>query len=137
MRVTFLEGLFGAIMLVLTASAGVSQTVGAGAPEADPQAPLLPATFVRAQDGRSTIRAVRLTSPLTLDGRLDEEIYGAIQPASGFFRENPADGKPANDDTQVWVFFDSNNVYIALRCLDNEPERMVANEMKRDSFQIW
>lgn len=107
-------------------------SVGAGS-----AVPVAPATFVRGADGQSTVRAVRLSAPLTLDGRLDEEIYQTTEPASGFFRENPADGERARDDTHVWVFLDDRNVYLAFRCFDSDPERIVANEMKRDSFQIW
>ena len=37
-----------------------------------PPPPVPPAMITRDEDGRATIRAVRLTSPLRLDGRLDE-----------------------------------------------------------------
>ena len=33
----------------------------------------------------------------------------------------------------MWVFFDNANVYISARLWDSHPERMVANEMRRDN----
>ncbi|HSH75759.1 MAG TPA: DUF5916 domain-containing protein, partial [Longimicrobiales bacterium] len=43
----------------------------------------------------------------------------------------------ATEDTQVWVFFDSDQLYVGLRALDSRPDRMVANEMRRDNRNIW
>jgi len=99
--------------------------------------PELPATISRAADGNVVVRAVRLESPLVLDGVLDEEVYRTILPAADFVQQFPWNGEPATEDTQVWVFFDSDNVYVALRAWDSRPDRMVANEMRRDNRNIW
>ena len=96
-----------------------------------------PATAARNDEGEITIRAVRLEEPLELDGALDEAVYGRIEPASGFIQQNPDNGAPATEDTQLWVFYDDRNVYVALRALDSRPERIVANEMRRDNRNIW
>jgi hypothetical protein len=34
------------------------------------------------------------------------------------------------------VFFDDNNIYVSARCWDTRPDRMVANEMRRDTNQL-
>ena len=99
--------------------------------------PELPATISRGADGNILVRAVRLDSPLELDGALDEEIYRTILPGENFIQQYPWNGDPATEDTQVWVFFDSDNVYFALRAFDSQPDRMVANEMRRDNRNIW
>jgi hypothetical protein len=125
------------ILITTAASNGESQTISAGDPRVAPLPPALPATFIRADDGRSTIRAIRLNEPLVLDGRLDEAVYRTIQPASGFVQQEPQAGAPATEDTEVWVFFDDRNVYVAFRCFDSRPERIVANEMRRDSSNIF
>ena len=127
------------ILLVLTtvAPAARAQAVGAGDPRVDPPPPPLPAIFVRGEDGRSTIRAVRISEPLTLDGRLDEAAYTLTRPASGFIQQEPDSGAPATEDTEVWIFFDDRNVYVGMRCLDSRPDRIVANEMRRDNNNIF
>ena len=95
------------------------------------------ASVTRDEQGRATVRAVRLTEPLRLDGRLDEEIYGTVPPIDGFLQQVPQEGAPATEPTEMWVFFDDENVYVAARCLDSQPERITANELRRDSNGIF
>jgi hypothetical protein len=82
--------------------------------------------------GRPQLTAVRLTGPLRLDGRLDEDVYSRVSPANGFVQQEPHEGEPATEDTDLWFFYDEVNLYIAARCWDSHPEREVANEMRRD-----
>jgi hypothetical protein len=91
----------------------------------------------RDAQGRTTIRAVRLTSPLRLDGALDEALYREVQPASDFIQIEPRDGEPAVDQTQVWVSFDDDNVYVSVNALDRDMGSLVANEMRRDVTTIF
>jgi Domain of unknown function (DUF5916) len=122
---------------MIVASNAAAQSPAAGGGGVDPAPPPLPGTFVRSEGGRSTIRAVRIDESLTLDGRLDEIFYTAIHPARGFIQQEPQSGAPASEDTEVWVFFDDRNVYVAFRCLDSRPDRIVANEMRRDNNNIF
>ncbi len=94
--------------------------------------PIAPAVIARDTEGHVTIRAVRADVPLVIDGRLDEEIYQLVPPASDFVQQEPKENAPATEKTDVWVFFDEKNVYIAGRCWDSHPERMVVNDMRRD-----
>jgi hypothetical protein len=103
---------------------------------AGPPPPTLPAIIARDEQGRMTIRAVRLAAPLRTDGRLDEEVYATIEPISDFIQMEPDGGKPASEKTDVWLFFDERNLYVTMRAWESQPERMVANEMRRDSNNI-
>ncbi|MDA1096437.1 MAG: carbohydrate binding family 9 domain-containing protein, partial [Chloroflexi bacterium] len=111
-----------------------SQTSGS---IADQPIPVLPATVSRGAGGDVVVRAVRVDQPPVLDGILDDEIYRTLLPASDFVQQYPLNGEPATEDTQVWISFDSDNVYVALRAWDSRPEQMVANEMRRDNQNIW
>ncbi len=102
-----------------------------------PPPPTPPATVARGEDGRVTMRAIRLSEPLTLDGVLDETVYGANPPVSDFAQQYPNSGEPATEQTEVWIFFDSRNVYVGVRCWDSRPDLIVANEMRRDNRNIW
>ena len=95
------------------------------------------ASVTHDERGRATVRAYRLTEPLRLDGQLDEAIYTATPPIDGFRQQVPQEGAPATEPTEMWVFFDEDNIYIAARCLDSEPERLTANELRRDSNGIF
>src|SRR5688572_25640796 len=94
--------------------------------------PVAPAVVVRSRDGGVTVRAVRIAEPLVLDGRLDEAVYREIPAISGFVQQEPIENAPASEDTDAWILFDRDNLYIAARNWDRQPERMVMNEMRKD-----
>jgi hypothetical protein len=82
-----------------------------------------------------TIRAVRVDA-MTIDGRLDEEIYRTVQPVSNFVQSEPEEGQPATEKTEVWVAFDRENFYVSFRNWETRPDRVVAKDMRRDG-SIW
>jgi hypothetical protein len=94
-----------------------------------------PAQTVR--DPADEVRAVRLMAPLRVDGRLDEEIYASLPPISGFVQQLPVEGVPATEDTDVWIFFDDENLYISAFCHDSQPDQIAANELRRDNQNIF
>ncbi len=101
-----------------------------------PPPPVPPEVVARDESGRTTIRAVRLAAPLRIDGKLDEGVYASVASISGLIQVEPEAGMPSTQNTDVWVFFDSDRVYVSARCWEDHPDRMVANEMRRDSFNI-
>ena len=102
-----------------------------------PPPPVAPETIARDVDRRATVRAVRLSEPLRVDGTLDEAVYDQTLPASGFIQQQPDEGVPATEQTDVWVLFDDENVYVGARIWEDEPEdAWIANDMRRDAFQI-
>ena len=137
MALRVVGGLAGLLAALMTAqSAAAQSTVG---PPGSPVAGAGPATasVTRDDSGRVTVRAVRLTEPLRFDGRLDEDIYRTVPPIDGFLQQVPQEGAPATEPTEMWVFFDEENVYVAARCLDSQPGRITANELRRDSNGIF
>ncbi|HUR35870.1 MAG TPA: DUF5916 domain-containing protein [Vicinamibacterales bacterium] len=124
----------GAVVAVL-AGAGPARAQPA-ASTVDPPPPTLPQTISRNDEGRATIRAVRVATPMRVDGKLDEAVYGSVEPASGFIQMEPDGGQTATEKTEVWVFYDHDNVYVSFRAWESEPDRTIANEMRRDSNNI-
>ncbi len=102
-----------------------------------PPPPVAPEVIARDQSGRVTIRAVRLTSPIRLDGQLDEEFYNTIPAISDFIQQEPREGEPATERTEAWLLFDADRVYVSFRCWESRPERMVVNEMRRDDMNVY
>jgi hypothetical protein len=102
-----------------------------------PAPPVAPAVITRDASGRATVRAVRVTTPLRIDGALDEALYTSVPPISDFIQQEPREGEPASEKTEMWVAFDDRNVYVAFRCWETEPDRLVANEMRRDGPNMW
>ncbi|MEQ1728857.1 MAG: DUF5916 domain-containing protein, partial [Vicinamibacterales bacterium] len=102
-----------------------------------PAPPVAPDTVARDTQGRVTLRATRITSAMKIDGALDEEAYQLVQPMGGFVQTEPRRGEPATEQTEVWIFYDDENIYVGAKCYDSSPEdRWVANEMRRDSMNV-
>ena len=102
-----------------------------------PPPPVAPAVLSRDDDGRATVRASRIEAPIVLDGLLDDEAYRRVASIDGFIQQEPRAGEPATEPTEVWIFFDEDNVYVSARCWDSHPENIIANEMRRDNNNIF
>jgi hypothetical protein len=87
-------------------------------------------------DGRLLVRATRIGQPIRVDGRLDDEAYAAVEPITEFFQQEPSNGEPVSERTEMWLLFDDDNLYVSCRCWDSNPEGIVANDMRRDSSSI-
>lgn len=98
-----------------------------------PRPPGPPATIARDSRNRATIRAVRVTTPLKIDGRLDEEVYRAVQPAGGFIQQLPNSGEPVAEPTDFWILFDDEHVYVSMMLHETDPGRRVSSERRRDA----
>ena len=66
-----------------------------------PPPPVPPAVIARDASGRATVRAERVAEPLRIDGRLDEAVYARVPPMSDFIQNEPDEGAPANERTDV------------------------------------
>lgn len=122
---------------LLLASSAVAQEPGGPALAAGTAGPSLPATVTRDADGRVTVRAVRISQPILLDGVLDEDVYRSLPPIDGFIQQEPREGEPATQKTDAWLVYDDRNIYVGARCWTTDPSRIVANEMRRDAFAIF
>ena len=114
---------------------GQTDTV-AGLRVGGPAVPVAPAVIARDAAGRVTVRAVRIATPLDIDGRLDEAVYASVPAMSDFIQTDPDEGAPATEKTEIWLLFDDDNVYVVGRCWETQPERLMANEMRRDNPAI-
>jgi Domain of unknown function (DUF5916)/Carbohydrate family 9 binding domain-like len=70
---------------------------------------------------RPRVRAVRLTGPVEIDGRLDEAAWADAPIVSGFTQVDPEEGRPVSERTEARVLFDSEALYIGVRLYDREP----------------
>jgi len=122
-------------LLIGRATAQPAPTVGG--PVNGPPAPMAPETIARDDQGQATVRTMPLPAPLVFDGRLDEAFYRDVKPFGDFIQQDPIEGAAATDKTEVWVFFDEVNLYVGARLWEREPGRRVANEMRRDSFNLY
>lgn len=75
--------------------------------------------------------AARRHEPIVLDGRLDEPIWATLQPATNFIQQDPDDGQPATQRTEVRFLFDADALYIGARMYDTEGRAGVRTRLVR------
>lgn len=86
-----------------------------------PQPPVAPATITRDAQGRATIRAIKLSEPLCVDGSLDERVYRDEPPFGDLLQVVPRHRQPSTEKTDIWVTYDTTHIYISARCHDSAP----------------
>ena len=83
-------------------------------------------------EGRHAIAAVRISTPVRLDGVLDDDAWQRVEPAGGFVQWEPYEGEAATERTDIRVLYDSENLYIGVQCYDSDPGGVLANSLKED-----
>ena len=79
--------------------------------------------------------AAERTSPITLDGRLDEPAWGASTPATAFRQSEPNEGQPATQPTEMRILYDDVALYIGARMHDSLGARGVRAYLTRRDQQ--
>jgi len=64
------------------------------------------------------VAAVRLTAPITLDGRLDEAVWQTPNPATDFRQSQPHQGDLSVNRTEVRFAYDDAAIYVGARMYD-------------------
>ena len=78
------------------------------------------------------IPAVRATGAIKIDGSLDDPDWDSAPLARGFIQNDPHEGEPATEDTDVRVLYDANNIYIGVFAHDGEPHAILTSELAKD-----
>jgi hypothetical protein len=76
--------------------------------------------------------AIRLAGDITLDGALDEPSWSQAPTADNFIQNDPREGMPATFDTEVRVLYDDEALYFGVFAKDDQPSRIIANDLKKD-----
>jgi hypothetical protein len=77
------------------------------------------------------VQAQRLAGKVRVDGRLDEADWRR-PPLSGFTQNDPNDGQPCSEKTEVWLAYDDDAIYVAARLYDSEPNKIIRLLSRRD-----
>lgn len=82
-----------------------------------------------------SLAALRLEADesVALDGRLDEPLWARADVASGFLQEEPNEGAPATEPTEVRVVYDADDLYLGVMLFDSDPAGILGREMRRDA----
>lgn len=84
--------------------------------------------------GRKEMVATRIPeAAVTLDGRLDDEIWKSIRFASDFVQKDPNEGRPPSERTEIAFAYDDHALYVAARMYHTDPSTIRANVTRRDN----
>ena len=79
------------------------------------------------------IIAAPLSSPVHLDGKLDDTAWSSAPPTGLTAQRDPDEGQPPTERTEVRVLVGDNAIYIGARMFDSEPHRIVRRLVRRDA----
>ncbi|MEO6443908.1 MAG: DUF5916 domain-containing protein [Gemmatimonadaceae bacterium] len=86
---------------------------------------------------RPTLRAVYLSGPIRIDGRLDEADWQRAVAAKEFTQARPNAGAPGSQPTEVRVLYDRDALYIGARAFDAHPDSIARQIARRDADDIY
>jgi len=86
----------------------------------------------RPNRGTKQIAATRLNQRIQMDGKLTEAVWQE-QGTRDFRQRSPQVGAQPSEETEVWVAYDDDALYVAARCYDRTPSRISSIVQRRDS----
>ncbi len=99
-------------------------------------AALLPLLLLTAAVNGASVRAVRASRALKVDGVLEADEWKSAVQITGFTQFEPQRGEPAREATEVLILYDDRYVYFGFRCLDSHPNSITAQLNRRDDSLI-
>lgn len=83
-----------------------------------------------------SVPAVRVADRPNVDGDLSDAVWASAPLIDRFVQQEPNEGAPATERTEVRVLYTASSLFIAMRAFDSEPSQVIATEMRRDSNRI-
>ncbi len=77
------------------------------------------------------VTSYKLSSPLKVDGILDEPLYQK-QAITDFTQKEPVEGAPTSEPTEIWISYDESNIYFSGRFYDSQPDSIDISLTRRD-----
>src|SRR5687768_16783722 len=87
------------------------------------------------QTEKPVAQAVRATQSPKIDGILDEAAWQSAPIVNRFVQQEPQEGAPATDRTEVRVLYDEGHLYIGVRAYSSLS--VTATEMRRDADRLF
>ena len=92
--------------------------------------------LVLAQPVAPALTAAKLApeadSPV-VDGRVNEAVWQAVTPFTTFTQQDPIEGAPASEKTEVRIMIGKGHVYIGIICFDSDPSKIIVSQARRDA----
>jgi len=85
-------------------------------------------------EGRPTVSIPRIEARAEIDGRLDEPPWSTAARLGGFWQHQPVDGRPAEEQTEVLVWYSPEAIHFGIIASDSQPQAIRATVADRDNL---
>lgn len=96
-----------------------------------------PHTVAQNTDSAPEPRSIRAQhvedGPLTLDGRLDEDVWDSAPVATNFTQQEPVEGGTPSERTEIRLLYTDSHLYIGAVLHYDDPSNIEANRRQRDA----
>jgi hypothetical protein len=89
--------------------------------------------LAQARPAPPSLRMVRIDTPPVIDGTLDDDVWHQAAHIERLIQVEPVEGGEPSERTDIYIAYDADAIYIAARCWDSEPDKIVATQMARDA----
>ena len=72
-------------------------------------------------------------APPTIDGVVDDAIWQSVAPFTSFTQQDPREGEPATEKTEVRLLVSKTHVYVSFICFDGDPSSIIVSQGRRDA----
>jgi hypothetical protein len=69
----------------------------------------------------------------SIDGRVNDAVWQSVQPYSTFTQQDPNEGAPATERTEVRVIVGKGHVYVGIIAFDSDPSKIIVAQARRDA----
>jgi hypothetical protein len=69
-----------------------------------------------------------------IDGLMNDSCWNAVSWSGDFIQTQPTENKPPTQQTKFKILYDDNNLYVFIRAIDTEPEKISRIISRRDNF---
>src|SRR6478672_10834047 len=84
--------------------------------------------------GSPAVTIPRIEAEIQVDGRLDEPAWSTATRLGGFSQYQPVDGRPAEERTDVLVWYSPTAIHFGIVAYDRQPGTVHASVSDRDNI---
>lgn len=68
-----------------------------------------------------------------MDGRVNDAIWETVKPYDSFTQQDPTEGAPASEKTEVRVIVGKGTIYVGIIAFDSDPSKIIVSQARRDA----
>jgi hypothetical protein len=69
----------------------------------------------------------------TIDGRVNDAAWQAVPPYTSFTQQDPDEGAPASERTEVRILVGKGTLYVGIIAFDSDPSKIIVSQARRDA----